>query len=295
VAQTAQGYGFIDSIPAFYGLWWLDSELIRGYERMGLGGPKIPTILTGGFSSLWRNVYYQNKLNVEFNVKITAIRRNTDGKLPRIQIDYTQNGHDLKNDYDWLFVAAPWKDIVPLFTNPTPFELEVAQALNPLTIITHLIDASDSNNYAKDDEAVLTWPSALVESSQGHVYTVRNTAKAIMDRTYVNLPKGRFSYVTYQLWNRTLSTKEQEESTSTMKEDLTKYGMSNFDVIAARPRAYFYHFGLEAISVKQYPWKILEYQGNLSTIFIGASVSFESMNDVINYNLMLKEHYLKFT
>jgi len=72
---------------------------------------------------------------------------------------------------------------------------------------------------------------------------------------------------------------------------LTVYIIS---IIETRNRTYFYHFDLEGLSVKQYPWQILDSQGTFNTIYIGASVSFESMNDVVNYNLMLEEEYLQF-
>jgi len=294
VAQTAQGYGFIDTIPALYGLWWLDSELIEAYLKSAIGGPKVPTIITGGFSSLWQNMYYQDKLEVEFNVQITEIRRNTEPHLPKIQITYKQANQIHHKEYDWLFVAAPLPDIVPLFTNPQKFELEVAKALHPVTIITHLIDAGDENDYSKDDEAILSWPDSLISSGQGNLCTVRNTAKAIMDRTDIAMPLGRYSYVTYQLYDRMINQEEAEKSTLIMKKNLTDYGFTKIDVIESRPRTYFYHFDLEGLHVKHYPWKILEYQGNLSTIFIGASVSFESMNDVVNYNFMLTEQYFQF-
>jgi len=294
VAQTAQGYGYIENIPALYGLWWLDTELIHGYEKMALGGPKIPTILTGGFSSLWRNLYYQEKLDVKFNVQIKSIRRNRD-KTPNIQITYQENNQMISSDFDWLIIAAPLTNIIPLFTNPQPFESELVSALKPMTIITHLIDANDKNDYSKTDEAILTWPNSLVLKNEGHVYTVRNTAKALMDRTNIDLPQGRFSYVTYQLFNRVLTPTEEAQATTTMIKDLEGYGLSNIKVIEARPRTYFYHFDLEGLSVKHYPWQILDYQGTLNTLFIGASVSFESMNDVVNYNLMLMDEYLQFT
>ena len=35
-AHAAQGYGYISSIPAFYGLWWVSPELLNGYIQMSM-------------------------------------------------------------------------------------------------------------------------------------------------------------------------------------------------------------------------------------------------------------------
>lgn len=33
-AHAAQGYGYVTSIPALYGLWWISPELLNGYIQM---------------------------------------------------------------------------------------------------------------------------------------------------------------------------------------------------------------------------------------------------------------------
>merc|ERR1712226_242137 len=35
-AHAAQGYGYVKSIPAFYGLWWITPELLNGYMQMSM-------------------------------------------------------------------------------------------------------------------------------------------------------------------------------------------------------------------------------------------------------------------
>ena len=52
-AQTAQGYGFLDSVSAFYGLIWINPEMLQGYLDFKLGkGPAVPSLLTSGYESI---------------------------------------------------------------------------------------------------------------------------------------------------------------------------------------------------------------------------------------------------
>jgi hypothetical protein len=49
---------------------------------------------------------------------------------------------------------------------------------------------------------------------------------------------------------------------------------------------YFPHFTQDAIKAL-IPWRVLEHQGRWRTWYIGSSVSFESVEDVTKYNLLV--------
>merc|ERR1712176_1015653 len=71
-----------------------------------------------------------------------------------------------------------------------------------------------------------------------------------------------------------------------LKEDMRKRGVEDIDVLEQIPWPYFWHFNHADIASGK-PWELLEMQGKLKTWYLGASSSFESINDIVNYNLML--------
>merc|ERR1719291_230546 len=71
-----------------------------------------------------------------------------------------------------------------------------------------------------------------------------------------------------------------------LKEDMKKRGVENIDVLEMVPWPYFWHFGAKDIAAGK-PWELLDLQGRHKMWYLGASSSFESINDIVNYNLML--------
>jgi hypothetical protein len=71
-----------------------------------------------------------------------------------------------------------------------------------------------------------------------------------------------------------------------LKADMKRRGVEDIEVLEQMPWPYFWHFNHEDIN-KGRPWDLLEMQGMNKTWYLGASSSFESVNDIVNYNLML--------
>lgn len=72
-----------------------------------------------------------------------------------------------------------------------------------------------------------------------------------------------------------------------LKVDMKKRGMTqDIEVLEQVPWPYFWHFTQEEIK-KGAPWDLLEMQGKNKMWYLGASSSFESIDDIVNYNLML--------
>jgi hypothetical protein len=107
---------------------------------------------------------------------------------------------------------------------------------------------------------------------------------------------GKFTFVTYQLYDRELDLSGgvvPQHVTDTMLHDVDNvYQLRNVEVETARPYAYFYHFGSEGVG-KRYPWRIVRMQGRNRTLYAGCSVSFESVNDLMAYNKMLLDQVIE--
>ncbi len=96
------GYGTFGEVPTIYLLKYLNVGNFTTLARYGLGIEREwPKRFTNGFGSLWTAV--ADRLTVETEVDITAIRRNDDG------VDITANG--VTRGFDHLVLACPLQDI----------------------------------------------------------------------------------------------------------------------------------------------------------------------------------------
>jgi len=185
-------------------------------------------------------------------------------------------------------VTCPIPEIIQRM-DATKEEKEIFGALYPVSLVTHLIDAKDPKD--KTRAAITTFPVGYTLKSQASIYGLVNSSKAIRQESSVS-EGGKISYVSYQLLDHPLADGELKSVTEKMLKELNVFGLEDIEVVAVRPHTYFYHFKQDAIA-KRYPWKILEMQGKRNTFWAGASACFESVNDVVNYNLMLTERFLR--
>jgi len=84
---------------------------------------------------------------------------------------------------------------------------------------------------------------------------------------------------------------KKEDFLNKFHETMERRNITNVKVINQSFWPYFYHFEQEQID-EYYPWQILEMQGTNRTLYAGSSTCFESVNDVMNYNLMLLDRYV---
>jgi len=81
-AYQAQGYGSLETVPAFYGLVWITPSMIfsmfTDIINTTLDPNKLPDTISyikNGWSSVWANVVKKNKFNIHFNATVTQIER----------------------------------------------------------------------------------------------------------------------------------------------------------------------------------------------------------------------------
>jgi hypothetical protein len=188
-------------------------------------------------------------------------------------------------EFDFLVIAAPLPAIVSVL-DADPRETQFAQGLKPFLICTHLIHCQ--NPYDSRDQSMVSFPQGLGVSGQGHVYSIRNSRKAVNDESGPG-PNGKFSFVTYQLLSEPSQT--PDELKTTMIADVERYGLTDIDVEAQAIHRYFYHFDGDDLQAGL-PWMIHQMQGSHRTLYTGCSVSFESVNDVVSFNKMLMERFV---
>ncbi|CAJ1390134.1 unnamed protein product [Effrenium voratum] len=146
-AHAAQGYGYVTTIPAFYGLWWITPELLNGYMQMSfreelekfydpkseffqqirgtwvravvtaiVGGAadvvkRTTTMLPEGYQKIWTTIAEKDGLDVRYGVEILdqGIDRQLDDPSAPVRIKYRQKGKNevIEEEYDFLIYSAP--------------------------------------------------------------------------------------------------------------------------------------------------------------------------------------------
>eukprot|EP01084_Bolivina_argentea_P042259 77948_1 len=73
---TMFGYGTLDTIPAYYGLWWFkpnslhDMIKVKSLINKIVNRKHITKITSKGFQSLWMNIAKKHNLNIKYNTNI---------------------------------------------------------------------------------------------------------------------------------------------------------------------------------------------------------------------------------
>ena len=122
LGHTMQGYGILETIPAFYGLWWFTPALCSGLTKVDprFGKRVLTMMLRKGYNSLWQQMYEKAELDVDFDVAIKSIDRSGTRAPVVVEVEVKGWSHD--HEFDFLCVAAPVKKIVHAFTQLTTTE-----------------------------------------------------------------------------------------------------------------------------------------------------------------------------
>lgn len=290
---SVQGYGIIDTIPAFYGMYWITPELLSKIFDIGrqIKGKPSVTMLYDGFQNLWETIAKKHNLNIIFNCNITKIKRNGQICICR------DNKLDLI--FDHLIIAANNKDIIKLLEQPTQNEINIFQKLTHFTFTTTLYESDIPKEV---ESAVEIWPHILWKAN-GHMFAHRHSKTAVRPSSSphrscipcksvnIKVTTNRERAVAYQFADRDPTAYDNVKQQQILLKDLNSYAQeSNINILHQNVWKYFPHFNQLEIN-NAYPWKIIEMQGSNRTWYIGSSVSFESVLDVTSYNLMLLEMF----
>ena len=359
-SQSVQGYGILDKIPAFYGLFWNTPELMRTTSellRLAVDKPNV-IVLTKGYQSLWEHMIEKHKLNIIYNCNITKLDRHLDDKNKKTEIWYNHNvpeeekkvdvvdidmneydknikvnqdenddtddnkeekdeekqeeeeetkdgtGTDEKEEEDKLiqadilFLACGCKKALNSFwTDASEEEKKIFSGIEPRTLCSTLFEYDANPELETHQTVVDIWPNICWKGS-GQIYAYRNSAKCLMGHEkYDKLIKSgklkRDRGVSYQYFNR--APKIEEDSPTLLHQlqnDLEVWGEKNIKILRQECWDYMPMWNGEDIQ-KQYPWIVKdELQGKYKkTFYIGSSVCFESVLNVVEYNYEICNQY----
>ncbi len=128
--QTAQGYGSIENVPAFWAMCWITPQLLDGYFSLRKHALPKKAMFKIGWQSMWDMTIKVNDLKIEYNTNIKRIERTAVGP---IQVTAEQKQADgttteIQREYDYLVVAAPLYDPIGQKPEKEPWPHELVPA-----------------------------------------------------------------------------------------------------------------------------------------------------------------------
>lgn len=275
-AHETQGYGVLEDVPALYGLWWTTPEFLLSAITLK---PKHPGVamLACGFERLWRTIAEKDGLDVECNVDIEKIERREPGGAAELgdSVRVHVKGEAAPRTFDVLMTAFDVSANLGLVEDLAPEEKAIFSHVEPYTLATALVKADAPT---QPERPVNWWWWRLPEDDR--VHATRKSADALQ-RTGSVSDQSKVKFVTYQFNPR---APDEAALEAALLEDLAASGETNVEVLESRPWRYFPHFSKAGI-IEGGPWKLRSLQGARRTYFLGSSVCFESVLDVVQYNL----------
>ena len=195
-AHAAQGYGYVKTIPAFYGLWWISPELLNGYVQMSfrekletvldpkcefyqrmrgvwvdafvtmfVGGHADPVkrtthMLPEGYQKIWTTMAEHDGIDVRFGVDIQSIDRQLNDPRAPVLIKYTQESQSLEvieEAYDFLIYSAPFSHSHKYVTDLVEKETSIFNRLKSFVLATTLYSSSPVLDYSDKTRAPIMY------------------------------------------------------------------------------------------------------------------------------------------
>jgi len=318
---TANGYGYLDDVPAFYGLLVATPELLSASiasQQDPQGAEPLFAMLLGGFDALWARMVEQAGLDVRTGHAVTRIERSEDG----VTCSGTRaDGSTFNLEGSHVYLACPFATIAPSLADLSPEEAAIFQKLKPSVLATTLFEMDPSPAY---QNRIAWWPDRIRPLEPGErpkgqpsvLYAHRWNAKAVYwPQDDLGPPAGGNRFldpgtervatsdaakrgekqlrVGYQLAERGASQDDaalRAQLKAELVEQLAGQGIGGVQVLKQEAWDYSYRFSQKDLEAGL-PWDILTMQGARRTFYLGASASFETLNDVTNYNLTLERHF----
>ena len=299
IAQAAQGYGYLEDIPAYYGLCWITPELLNGLVKQSIGLTHITRMLPDGYQTLWRTIAEKDALSIKLSTDIHGIERQTSPE--KVSIDYTDSeGVRQLEAYDFLILTMNLRDALALM-DADETESRLFGALKGFMLTTTLYESDPVPGYstADYDKAIAYFPDVLTPGRDNEWYADRNDRHIFAEANGVSKRFDRQVRVAYQFSeqefpegaSRVPPFERNAEVAAKLEASWSSRGIGNPQIIEQFSWPYFMHFPRLAIR-KGCIQELFDYQGQNKTWYAGASASFESVNHVVNYNHALIDEYL---
>ncbi|MFT4978357.1 MAG: putative NAD/FAD-dependent oxidoreductase [Myxococcota bacterium] len=285
MTQTVQGYGYLDTVPALYGLMWNSPAVMKVMRNRLLGREGNDYwVLRSGWQNLWERMVERDGINVALSQDVRKIVRHDD-RVELTVIDRRSGAGASPRTVtcDHLVVACPAPATLH-FLDTTDEEWTLFSDLKAASFTSTLYTSTHQPGKRYLD----SWFHELNTRQQHTLYSQRQTAAAGHPEL-ADVPTGTTKARVAAQYGE--APVQDPAIASLFNLRLAQHGARNVTVHAQKRFKYFYRFSDEGIA-QRYPWRIQDLQGKNRTWFVGSSVSFESVNNVVNYNLRLLERLL---
>lgn len=288
--QSAQGYGYLEDVPAFYGLMWnnpdtlkIAPEQLTAEPKSGEKGNDYPggNLVAKGMIRLYQAMVSDQDLQIRLHQQVQQIRRGDEVEVDTVD---TQTGAQATHRFDRLVIAANARQALGWLAEPTDAEQELFHDQ-----VVHGMTTSLQVGIQKDRHAIDSWFYNVRPGGDHRVITQRLTEAFFNDR-FDSKPRDRpDARVTFQYG---AVAADEETIDRLYDEHYEKFGVQDAETVGRFYWLdYFPHWKNAGGVMAQKPWRVLDIQGDTNTYWVGGSVSFESLNDITCYNLLLMHQH----
>jgi len=287
--MNGQGYGDPKDMPALYGLMWNHPNFIVG----GPFGSGTIRMLREGFQTLWERLIQSTSADVSLESPVTQIIRKRD----YVEVTYTgKDGASHKERFDWLVMAAPMPQNLPVIKDRTVRERWLFGSYQFHELVLTQYNISGGTSRLPEDFEILAWSDRLPDQTDYYemswkfgrlhrrMYDADGDDGPTAIRHTANV-KGFKDPVVGVLQVSDFNTPDAM-LTEVAKDDAREYGF-DLEFLARDRWDYMPHFSLRDVTGNRKPWRIWNTQGERRTWWVGSHTSFESVADVLDYNLKL--------
>ena len=279
--QSAQGYGYLETVPAFYGLMWNTPEVIDIATQQMSGRGQGAALIRNGLSGVIEHMLQETGIAVHTQTRVTKISRQTETYVETKDA----SGQTRQWEAKQVIISAPHQQALAWLENVTPLEQELFSTLVSSCMTTTAQSAIQSTR-----EKIDSWFDNIVPGRDHRVITQRCSEAFLSPETLTAKPINQpIERVIYQYGEQAA---DEETIVAAYDTHQVKNGTRNHSVVErCFWPTYFPHWPSEGI-VAGNPWRLLDMQGLNNTWWIGSSACFESINDVFEYNLQICNRYL---
>ena len=137
--HTQWGYGYLDEVSALYGLMWIVPEAVLP-PLLLRNGMQLPD---GGFEELWQTIVTKEKLNIQLNVDIHKVKRNSPNDF---EIHQTQHSKPSVTKCNFLIWTPEMSGLLEVLDSPSNMERQLLGGQTPEVYTASIINLRGHTN-----------------------------------------------------------------------------------------------------------------------------------------------------
>ena len=289
VTQSTPGLGHVDEVGALYGLMWNTPKYIISLALRSLGVKKDPYrtyVFKKGYERIWNTIVKKEKFDIRLLTTIHEIYRTRHS----VWIQYQDESSSTKvKQCGFLVWTPPMPDLIQYLTNPRSKERQMFSTLKPIIYRTVLMNAKNTirnqpiSLFRESVKRKIEGSAVLDVDIKGILRYGDKRCPLTMEQ-YNKMGECERTITVFQMLSK---VSNEFESREIVKDHYgNHFNASNIQISHTITRQYCYKWSPEDLS-KGYQWEVFKLQGKYRLWYAGASVSYETVKSVLEYNELL--------